>query len=116
MQDPAAMTGQQVYVKGQFIESWQDDDHRWNYVISTGKGESDQVIIRAPSWQPKLDFVKSDKLEVYGAFAEPVEEKTETGLTLYRLVIDAEMINGLCYNTTQHTLDLYDPAEIKKKK
>lgn len=116
MQNPAAMTEQQVYLKGQFIESWQDDDHRWNYVISTGKGESDQVIIRAPSWKPKLDFIKSDKLEVYGAFAEPVEEKTETGLTLYKLVIDAEMINGLCYNTDVHEVDMYDPAEINKKK
>ena len=55
-------------------------------------------------------------MEVYGAFAEPVEEKTETGLTLYKLVIDAEMINGLCYNTDVHEVDMYDPAEVNKKK
>lgn len=114
MKDPHAKTGGQVSVSGRFVERWKDEQNRWCYLVATGSGESDQVIVRAPRYKGEIEFIKGEKMDVYGVDAEPLEEKTETGLTVYKLQIDAEMINLVCYNTKVYEVEMFDAEKANK--
>ncbi|MGN1020176.1 MAG: Ig-like domain-containing protein [Aristaeellaceae bacterium] len=108
MENPPAMTGEQVTVEGIFREAYQEDGC-WCYVVATRNRTEDTVILRAPKGKELIEYIPGDKVEVCGAFAEPLQETTETGLTLYRLVVDIEKIGLICYNTNVITVNMYQP-------
>ena len=102
------MTGEQVTVEGIFREAYQEEG-RWCYVVATRNRTEDTVILRAPANKELIEYIPGDKVQVCGAFAEPLQETTETGLTLYRLMVDIEKIGLICYNTNVFRVDMYQP-------
>ena len=108
MENPPAMTGEQVTVEGIFREAYQEEG-RWCYVVATRNRTEDTVILRAPANKELIEYIPGDKVQVCGAFAEPLQETTETGLTLYRLMVDIEKIGLICYNTNVFRVDMYQP-------
>ena len=108
MENPPAMTGEQVTVEGIFREAYQENG-RWCYVVATWNRTEDTVILRAPANKELIEYIPGDKVQVCGAFAEPLQETTGTGLTLYRLVVDIEKIGLICYNTNVIKVDMDQP-------
>ncbi|MBQ8654454.1 MAG: Ig-like domain-containing protein [Clostridia bacterium] len=109
MKDPAAMTGRQVTVEGRLREAYRDEDGRWCYVVATKGSNENEVIVRAPRGRGKLEYISGDKITVLGAFAEPLLETTETGLKLYKLVVDIEKAGLVYYNANVYEIDMYQP-------
>lgn len=65
----------------------------------------------SPAGKKQLELYKGDKVEACGVYAEPLAGKTATGLTLYKIILDAELINEACCNNKVTDVQLYLPDE-----
>lgn len=106
MADPAAVVGQRVSLEGAYVETYVDDNGLHCYKLAT-KGKDGNVII-ARSAEGKREFVYApgDKVKIWGAFAEPLVYKTETGLNMTTLVIDIERIDDIFFPTDEVDVQL----------
>ena len=78
-------------------------------MVATKGSNENEVIVRAPRGRGKLEYISGDKITVLGAFAEPLLETTETGLKLYKLVVDIEKAGLVYYNANVYEIDMYQP-------
>lgn len=106
MADPAAMVGQPVSLEGAYVDTYVDENGLHCYKLAT-KGKDGNVII-ARSAEGKREFVYApgDKVKIWGAFAQPLVYKTETGLNMTTLVIDIERIDDICFPTEEVDVQL----------
>ena len=107
--DPGAFTGEQVSLSGVVVQA-EKEGNQIRYTVATKGSHDNQLVVTAPAKGSSAMLNPGEKVTVYGAFAEAESQTTDTGLSRVMLVVEAEKINDVCFNSrmTEPEVEYWD--------
>ena len=81
-----------------------------SYTVAAKGSRDNQLVVTAPAAGSGAMLNPGEKVTVYGAFAEAESQTTDTGLSRVMLVVEAEKINDVCFNSriTEPKVEYWD--------
>lgn len=81
-----------------------------SYTVAAKGSRDNQLVVTAPAAGSGAMLNPGEKVTVYGAFAEAESQTTDTGLSRVMLVVEAEKINNVCFNSriTEPKVEYWD--------
>lgn len=81
------------------------------YIIAT-KGKQENPVHAILPGSAKSQWIVGDQVQVYGAYAQPLVETTETGLAITTVQVVIEQMNGDNYNVELKEPDVRDYSDF----